>query len=192
MHMFIVRHGETEWNRLGKVQGKEDIPLNEHGIEQAKDTARVFKGRTFEVVITSPLQRTKQTAAYLCKDAIVKSQREDERIIEKGFGVCEGMEIAIRHEKYPDGHAEGEESFQAVRQRMVEAVREYAKTYTGDVLFVTHGCAIAALLKELDPIFETRFIRLNNTSITIVNENLEVCGVDLSLQDAKYWLDANK
>ncbi|MCB6567724.1 histidine phosphatase family protein, partial [Desulfovibrio desulfuricans] len=56
--MFFVRHGQTEWNQLGLVQGRADNSLNETGIEQARTTAEAFRGKTFEAVITSPLIRT--------------------------------------------------------------------------------------------------------------------------------------
>lgn len=187
MNMYIVRHGETDWNLKGLVQGRADNPLNTRGIQQAKAMGEVFNGHIFECVITSPLCRTKETAAYLCHKAIVKSQRTDERIIEKSFGICDGIPIAQRYERYPYGHAPGEESFKVVRKRMSEAIREYASTYHDDILIVTHGCAIAALLKELDPAFEQQFIRLKNTSITVVNQELKVLAVDMSLDDVKNW-----
>ena len=62
MEITFVRHGQTEWNSLGKQQGKEDIPLNSRGIEQAKQTAQLLADRQFDRVYCSPLQRAKQTA----------------------------------------------------------------------------------------------------------------------------------
>ena len=65
MEITFVRHGQTEWNSLGKQQGKEDIPLNSRGIEQAKQTAQLLADRQFDRVYCSPLQRAKQTAQIL-------------------------------------------------------------------------------------------------------------------------------
>lgn len=187
MYMFFVRHGQTEWNQLGLVQGRADNSLNETGIEQARTTAEAFRGKTFEAVITSPLIRTKQTAEYLCEFADVKSVIEDNRIIEKDFGICEGRLIKERWGSYPNGHAPGEESFKIVRKRMREAVCDYVKTYQNDILVVTHGCAIAALVKELDPYYDAKFVRLKNTSITIIDHRLEVIALDLVTAELKTW-----
>lgn len=188
MYMFIIRHGETEWNRLQLVQGISDNPLNNKGIEQAKEIAPLFKEMLFDAVITSPLIRTKQTARYVCKYAKVKSWKEDVRIIEKNFGICEGIPISQRYDQYPNGHAEGEESFQTVRKRMLQAISSYANDYDGNILISTHGCAIAALLKELDPIYEKQFVRLKNTSITIVDKNLKLQGFDMDVIEVKKWM----
>lgn len=185
MYMYLVRHGETEWNRIGLVQGRADNPLNETGIKQAKDSAEVFRGKSFEALITSPLIRTKQTAKYLCAYTLVKEVRVDDRVIEKDFGICEGQTIKTRWSMYPKGHAQGEESFVIVRKRMKEAVEEYVETYHDDILIVTHGCAIAALVKELDPYYDKQFVRLQNTSITIIDDALHVVALDLSLEEAK-------
>ena len=68
MEITFVRHGQTEWNNLGKQQGKEDIPLNSRGIEQAKQTAQLLVDRQFDRVYCSPLQRAKQTAQIICEN----------------------------------------------------------------------------------------------------------------------------
>lgn len=191
MNMYIVRHGETEWNRIGLVQGRADNPLNKNGIALAEKTSEIFREMHFEAVITSPLIRTKETARILCAQSMVDTKRIDERIIEKDFGICEGREIAFRYAQYPNGHAPGEESFKVVRRRMYQAIKEYANMYNNDILIVTHGCAIAALLKELDEKYERKFVKLNNVSITIINQNLEVLEVDMSYEDAKKYLLEN-
>lgn len=187
MYMFIVRHGETEWNRIGLVQGRTDNELNANGIEQAKRMADVFSGMQFDALITSPLKRTKETAYYLCAHAQIREEKEDERLIEKDFGICDGRPIEERHQYYPDGHAPQEESFQLVRKRMKEAVTEYAEMYHNHILIVTHGCAIAALVKELDPVYDRQFVRLRNTSVTIIDDLLQVKAFDLDLEEALLW-----
>lgn len=57
MYIYIIRHGETEWNKKGLVQGKTDIPLNEIGIKQAERTSFLFNDQSFDALITSPLKR---------------------------------------------------------------------------------------------------------------------------------------
>lgn len=58
----LIRHGETDWNVLGKVQGRTDIPLNSTGIVQAEKCAELLKLSKWDVIITSPLKRAKETA----------------------------------------------------------------------------------------------------------------------------------
>ena len=85
MEITFVRHGQTEWNSLGKQQGKEDIPLNSRGIEQAKQTAQLLADRQFDRVYCSPLQRAKQTAQIICENRQIPIFYEP-RIAERDMG----------------------------------------------------------------------------------------------------------
>ncbi len=89
MKIYFVRHGKTEWNKLKKMQGVADIPLNEEGIEQAYKTKELISNIEFDCAICSPLKRTKQTL-----DIILEGRNipviYDERIIERNYGEFEG------------------------------------------------------------------------------------------------------
>ncbi len=91
MLLYIVRHGETDWNKAGKVQGRTDIPLNERGRYLAEATAGRDEGRPHRFCYTSPLIRAKETAQ------IILGEREiplvEEKRIEICFGKCEGMKF---------------------------------------------------------------------------------------------------
>ena len=89
MEITFVRHGQTEWNSLGKQQGKEDIPLNSRGIEQAKQTAQLLADRQFDRVYCSPLQRAKQTAQIICENRQIPIFYEP-RIAERDMGEFQG------------------------------------------------------------------------------------------------------
>ena len=97
----LIRHGETDWNALGKLQGRTDIPLNETGKKQAKETGAFLKGSDWDVIITSPLRRAKETAEiinqYLGLEII-----EMEDFIERNYGDAEGMPFEERMRLYPD------------------------------------------------------------------------------------------
>jgi uncharacterized phosphatase len=68
MKICLVRHGETNWNKLNKYQGRADIPLNETGINQIKETAEYLKKFIWEEIITSPLLRAKQSAEIIAEE----------------------------------------------------------------------------------------------------------------------------
>ena len=84
--IYIVRHGQTNWNIEGRYGGRIDTPLNEEGIAQAKKLKEKFKNIKLDVVITSPLIRTIQTANEITN----KEKITDERIIERSNGDLEG------------------------------------------------------------------------------------------------------
>lgn len=89
MTIFIVRHGETDWNVQKKVQGKTDIELNKRGIEQAQIISQKLKNETIDMIISSPLKRTKQTAEIIAK-VIDCPIFYEEGLIERSFGDFEG------------------------------------------------------------------------------------------------------
>ena len=90
MEILLTRHGQTQWNVLGKVQGKADIELNENGILQAEETGEILKNENIELIICSPLKRAKQTAEIINKNRNVPIIY-DEDIIERDFGEFEGV-----------------------------------------------------------------------------------------------------
>lgn len=90
MDLIIVRHGQTGWNVMKKVQGQVDIPLNSKGREQAINLREEIKDIQPDVIISSPLLRAKQTAQILYKN---KKISYDNRITERNFGKFEGLTI---------------------------------------------------------------------------------------------------
>ena len=97
MVLYFIRHGETSWNVEGKMQGQTDIPLNENGIRLAEETAEGMKEIPFDLCITSPLSRARQTAEIVLGGRKVPII-EDARIEELSFGNWEG--IGCRPENY--------------------------------------------------------------------------------------------
>lgn len=90
MLIYIVRHGETDWNKEHKVQGAVDIPLNKYGIHLAEETADGLENIRFDAAYSSPLSRAKKTAEVILKGRNIKI-KEDKRIQEICFGAYEGM-----------------------------------------------------------------------------------------------------
>ena len=90
MRLFIVRHGTTAWNRAHKLQGRTDIPLDEQGVQMARESGKTLleEGLRFDLVYSSPLSRAFETARLLAPYADVV---KDDRLVELLFGECEGQ-----------------------------------------------------------------------------------------------------
>ena len=86
MMLYIVRHGETDWNRMKKVQGRTDIPLNDYGRHLAEETAEGMKEMRLDLAYTSPLRRARETAEILV--AARNTAVYDEGRVIGGSGGC--------------------------------------------------------------------------------------------------------
>lgn len=157
MRIYIVRHGETEANKQGYVQGWTDVPLNENGRILAELTGRGMKGIRFDHCFSSPLSRARETAEILLRESGNNiSISFDDRIKEMNFGSFEG--ISVRDEQVAqflkdpvvDFKIPGGESIQEVMKRTQEFLKELiAKDDNKTYLVSTHGCALRAMLNFL-------------------------------------------
>ena len=91
MNLYVVRHGETQWNIEHKVQGVTDIPLTQKGKDQAKELQDLVKSLNIDVVISSPLMRARETAKILVDSKLPINT--DDRIKERDWGMNEGAII---------------------------------------------------------------------------------------------------
>ena len=146
---YLVRHGETDWNKQGRLQGWSDIPLNDTGREQARELGARIADIPFDAVYASDLSRAADTAriAVESRDLDVHT---DPDLRERHFGTWEGMsdaEIRKRHSPEP-GQAWGDdESKDEARKRCTRAVSRIASRHPGGaILLVTHGGTIRLLL----------------------------------------------
>lgn len=89
MKIFVIRHRQTEWNVLKKMQGFADIPLNERGLEQANESKINLIDKTYDIVFCSPLIRAKQTATIVNEDKNIDIIY-DKRLRERNYGEFEG------------------------------------------------------------------------------------------------------
>ena len=92
MEIFMVRHGETEWNRQRRLQGRTDIPLNDAGLAEARRAAKALRDVNFDRIFTSPLQRARKTAEILRGSREIPVTAEA-LLIEVSFGVGEGIQL---------------------------------------------------------------------------------------------------
>jgi uncharacterized phosphatase len=145
----LVRHGETDWNAIGKLQGRTDIPLNSTGITQAKECSEFLSGSNWDVIITSPLKRAKQTAeiinAYL-KLPIV----EMEEFIERCYGDAEGLPIEERLVTFHDGNIPNQETMNSLKSRVMEGIHIINDKFPNKkIILVAHGTVINSILATL-------------------------------------------
>ena len=92
--LYVIRHGETDWNIESRMQGHTDIPLNSNGHNQAQSAAKKLKDINFDLIISSPLSRAIDTANHInnSKDVPIIT---DTRIIERSFGDLEGKTNSV-------------------------------------------------------------------------------------------------
>jgi broad specificity phosphatase PhoE len=138
--VVLVRHGETEWSRSGQHTGRTDIPLTDEGRLQAEAVGAALRGRTFAIVLTSPLQRAAETCRIAGFGDVV-SVRDDLR--EWDYGEYEGLKtVDIRRERpgwtlWYDGVPGGETAAE-VAARADRVIAEL-RAADGDALVFAHG-----------------------------------------------------
>lgn len=168
--MYLVRHGETEWNQIRRIQGHSDIDLNEQGLRQAEQVARRFRGETIHAVYSSDLSRARVTASRIAdQSGSTISTRSTLR--ERCYGQWEGLtyeEIRARFEAQ-DETACGIETFEDMQQRAVNALTELAKNHPDEaVVVVSHGGLINCFLHYVTAGEQgTGITQIDNTGITM-------------------------
>lgn len=147
-NFFLIRHGETDWNLAGRIQGATDIPLNETGRAQAKATGRSMMGRTWDLVVASPLSRAMETASIIAEVNGLPEPIPVAGLVERNYGEAEGLTGPELEAIYPgDTVVPGRESRVEVQNRVVAAIHELAKANPGkNIVVVAHGGVIRSLL----------------------------------------------
>lgn len=153
--MVLVRHGETDWSRAGKHTGRTEVPLTEHGREQAEAVGAALAGRDFALVLTSPLGRALET----CRLAGFGERAEQrDELMEWDYGAYEGRTTAEIREERPgwtlwnEGVPEGE-TVEQVGDRVNRVLGE-VRSANGDALLFAHGHVLRVLSArwlELEP-----------------------------------------
>lgn len=186
MKLYMIRHGETDWNVKRRFQGHSDIPLNEEGRRLAYLTAKALETVPFTRVITSPLKRAFETAV------IMKGARDipvivEPRIKEISFGEYEGLCCGRENYNIPDPEfmnffdkpeaynpPKGAESIEALRKRTADFFEELVHnidTEDETILVSTHGAALRGILSHINHIGIEDFWKggvHKNCAITIV------------------------
>ena len=166
MKLYVVRHGETVWNKLHKVQGAADIPLAENGISLAEKTGEALKNVSFDLCITSPLIRARKTAELILeKQSAEVPVRVDARIQELNFGDLEGVVCFTDAHEYLNDQMKDffEDPWRFERPvhgeniaDILKRTKEFWEELIHDlmlqdktILIASHGCAVRALLQNV-------------------------------------------
>jgi len=133
--LLLVRHGETDWNAEGRLQGHTDRPLSDFGRRQAHELAEELDDEELEAIYSSDLARARETAEIVGRKLGLPNVPEPD-LREKDWGTWEGLTAAERDRVEFVG-----ESTEAHRDRILDALRRISERHPGDgrVLVVTHG-----------------------------------------------------
>ena len=176
--LIVIRHGETEWNRIGKQQGQLDTDLSEVGRAQAKALAAALDGETFDALYSSDLGRAMQTAGIIAPRAGLEIVA-DVRLRERHLGTMQGMTIAEFRQEHPQEYTRfrsddpdyilpGGESIRQRYDRSIACAEALAARHAGGrLLLVAHGGILDSFFRRavgLDLAAPRRF-SLYNASI---------------------------
>jgi len=150
---FLVRHGETEWNRIRRIQGISDIPLNETGRAQAAALGDILAAHSFDLLVSSPLSRALETASIIAQRLAMPKPLIIPDLIERNYGEAEGSNGADLDERYPAGtEIPGREERSDVTKRVVRVLHDLAIRHPhADVLAVAHGGVIRSVVEFAAP-----------------------------------------
>ena len=194
MKIYLVRHGQTDWNITRKIQGSTDTELNATGLAQAHELAEKLAadGVQYTKVFSSPLKRAATTGRIAAEKLGVPFETVD-GLQEMCLGTWEGLQWKQVMEERTDEYnvwrtnrrflrAPEGESYQDVLERAVPALRKIAAEAEGDVLVVSHGAAIVTIISWL------KGLQLRDIGDNFSLGNCETMGVDREELEAR-WRD---
>ena len=208
MIIYLLRHGETDWNKRGCFQGQVDVPLNDYGRELARITSEALKDVQFEAAFCSPLIRAVETAKIMLEGRQVPNGYQkvskgnltvplivDERLKEFDFGVKDGSNIAQmrsdptdplyyllndpKHYVPPAGGETLEQLYKRSSSFMEERILPLEKQYE-TILIVAHGVMNRSIINPIAgiPMEDFWAIQMRNCTVSI-----------LSLQDGRFQVE---
>lgn len=186
MKLFLIRHGQTDWNLKGKIQGSYDSELNEAGIIQAEELSKkiIENNYEFSKIYSSRQKRAMKTAQILSKATNV-DYIQINGLEEMNLGEWEGLSWAEVKEKYPSEYDEwykhrrytktpNGESYQDMLERVLISIRNIIKENCSNVAIITHSAVIMCLQCFITntPFNEMTKFSVDNTTITEFDSDL--------------------
>ncbi|SAK44065.1 phosphoglycerate mutase [Caballeronia fortuita] len=182
--VLFIRHGETDWNRIKRIQGHIDIPLSEHGLLQAEQLGqRLARDGRIDAVYSSDLQRARQTARPFA-DALGLDVRLSDRLRERFYGAFQGHDSDEINDKFPAEYVEWQtrdpgfappgdgESQRVFYHRVLHAMEPIVAAHAGGrIAVVAHGGVLDCIYRFAMklPLQEPRAWPLLNCSVNTVN-----------------------
>lgn len=187
MKIYLIRHGATDWNAMGILQGREDIPLNEKGIKQAEECGEKLKnsGVNFKYIASSPLSRAYRTAEIIAEHMGIERPIAEELLTERDFGLLSGKSPGDIFNPAEEGN--NMEPLDDTAERMIEGLSRLAGKIGDNFGAVSHGGSINAVLRLLsNGATGTGKIRLKNVCVNILDwdgESFKIEGCNLDAGD---------
>jgi uncharacterized phosphatase len=145
----LVRHGETEWNRQHRWQGRKGVGLNEFGRRQAAAAIPLLSETAWCWMVTSPLERARQTAQIIADGLPEVPISDDDGVIERAYGEAEGVLATEASLRWPDGQFPGMETDAELKERGARALRRIISEHSGNGIVIAHGSLIRCAISEL-------------------------------------------
>ena len=195
--VYLIRHGETDYNRDHRLQGVLPVPLNDKGRLQAEALGQYLKVQKIDAIFSSHLSRAKQTADIVGR-ALNLSVSEEPLLGEIAFGIFEGLTFSEIQATYPDAYRMWDsgdmsyvvpdgESRQSAQKRMSKAWDDItAMTDYETIVMMTHGSAMKILLRYMYYRIPDKYFE--NTSITTLIRFQQVWEIE-SIAETPHLID---
>ena len=177
--IFIVRHGETDWNCEGRLQGGTNTTLNNRGEQQAIACRSYFKNIKCDALYSSTLQRAMLTATIM-NEALQLPFIPIKEFSERTFGLAEGMTYEERNNAYPHKEYPNQESIENLQVRIANGLEKIQSEYPdGNVILVTHGAVIHTLFTMVEnPQLFPQSARLSNGGVSTIHSQNRLWQLD--------------
>ena len=151
--LYLVRHGETDWNAQRRIQGSTDIPLNDMGRSQAATTGELLARREWDGIFASPLSRAYETASIIAKEVGLPEPVAVAELVERRYGEAEGLDWQEVDARFPgETDVPGRETRDEVAARVIPTLIRIAEEHPGkSLIVVSHGGVIRSVLGHIDP-----------------------------------------
>jgi len=182
MQLYVVRHGETAWNKEEVFRGRKDVPLNETGQKQAQLTGQYFLNKGIARIFSGPLERAIQTAEGISKATKIPIDVMDE-LTDMNFGAWEGLTLREVEKLYPEElkvwqqsphkfHARDGESLGDVRRRVTKGIQKVLLDEKAPIVLVSHRVICKIIFLYALMLRNRHFwrIRFDPASVTLIEK----------------------
>jgi phosphoserine phosphatase len=185
--LYLTRHGETQWNLEGRMQGNKESNLTEKGVRQALKLGKRLKDTNIDIVYSSPSNRAVHSAELIVGNRDIQIIKVNE-LIEMHFGIWEGLSFDVIQQKYGEQYKAfwetphllkdfPGETFEKFKIRVVGAINKIIEENSDkDILIVAHALVVKFIMSyfedtPLEKLFDDRIIQQTSLSIVEINNN---------------------